>query len=118
MKKDLSARFMYAIADFCLVFLTLGMDAASAAEIFKSFDSQGRPVYSDRPPPGPAERIYLPATSRRDEEMRRTAAELAELKRREGEREVAQTREAEEKLPGKRRFVRSSSVANSCAIAI
>lgn len=98
MKLYQSVSCMRSVVVACSSLIALQTGAASTVEIFKSVDSQGRPLYSDRPPPGPAERIYLPSTPQRDEEVReRTAAELAELKRREAEREAAQTLQAEEK---------------------
>lgn len=70
----------------------------SAAEIFKSVDSQGRPIYSDRPPAGGSERIYIPTPSKSSEDNReRATAELVELRRRAAERQTERELRAQEK---------------------
>lgn len=80
------------------IVVALAVRPASAAEIFKSVDAQGRAIYSDRPPPGTSERIYIPGASRSSDESReRAAAELAELKRRETEREEERSLQKQKK---------------------
>lgn len=61
--------------------------AAHAGEIYKSTDAQGRPVYSDRPLSGAAERMIIESKPRDEAQAQaRLSRELADLARREAER--------------------------------
>ena len=70
-----------------MAFVSVALGITHANDIYKSTDAQGRPVYSDRPMSSAAERVTIESKPRDEAEAQaRVARELAELARREEER--------------------------------